>query len=85
MGKWSAFRADGSIVKIWDLRSVGAIDMADPTVVGPHASRRPRGINSIVESPTTGDLYVLTGDSRIHQLRQGDIIGSFADPALHVS
>ena len=78
--------ANSSAIKIWDMRSVGAISLPDPTVVGPFASRRPRGVNSIVESPTTGDLYVLSGDSRVHGVRPtGDMLESYADPALAVS
>ncbi|OCF30834.1 hypothetical protein I316_07557 [Kwoniella heveanensis BCC8398] len=71
------------IVKLWDLRfaaptarcseprpsctSVGSLP--DPTVHGTTPSRRARSINALCESPTTGDLYALCGDSRIHSLR----------------
>lgn len=72
-----------SIVKLWDLRfptptnrhpdprpsHSAALFLPDPTTFGAPTSRRPRGIHSLVESPTTGDLYALTGDARIHTLR----------------
>ncbi|WVF66701.1 hypothetical protein IAT40_001443 [Kwoniella sp. CBS 6097] len=71
------------IVKLWDLRfpaptarsseprpsctSVGSLP--DPTLHGTTPSRRARSINALCESPTTGDLYALCGDSKIHSLR----------------
>ncbi|KAK6904991.1 hypothetical protein I203_105810 [Kwoniella mangroviensis CBS 8507] len=71
------------IVKLWDLRfpapttrspeprpSCTAIgSLPDPTVYGTIPSRRARSINALCESPTTGDLYALCGDSKIHSLR----------------
>lgn len=72
-----------SIVKLWDLRfpspstrhpdpkptSHPSTSLPDPTLLGLRPSRRARGINNIVESPSTGDLYILTGDSSIHAIR----------------
>lgn len=72
-----------SIVKLWDLRFPAATSrspeprpsctpfaaLADPTTRGPSPSRRPRSINALAESPTTGDLFALCGDSKIHVLR----------------
>ncbi|WVQ94312.1 hypothetical protein IAU59_001391 [Kwoniella sp. CBS 9459] len=71
------------IVKLWDLRfpaptaraseprpsCTSAGSLPDPTVHGTTPSRRARSINALCESPTTGDLYALCGDSKIHSLR----------------
>nr|XP_031859866.1 uncharacterized protein CI109_004714 [Kwoniella shandongensis]KAA5526938.1 hypothetical protein CI109_004714 [Kwoniella shandongensis] len=78
------------IVKLWDLRfpaptarvaeprptatAVGYLP--DPTTHSPTPSRRPRSINALCESPTTGDLYALCGDSKIHCLRPSAAIMS---------
>lgn len=43
--------------------------LADPTINCSNPSRRPRSVNALVESPTTGDLFALCGDSKIHTLR----------------
>lgn len=43
--------------------------LADPTINCSNPSRRPRSVNALVESPTTGDLFALCGDSKIHALR----------------
>ncbi|RXK34961.1 hypothetical protein M231_07775 [Tremella mesenterica] len=94
------------IVKLWDLRFTPDIKndsnssssctplgiLPDPTLI---PGRRSRSINSLVESPTTGDLYALCGDSQIHTLRpsaysqEGDSIAilpqKYSDPSLLVS
>ncbi|KAL1408905.1 multisubstrate pseudouridine synthase 7 [Vanrija albida] len=67
------------IVKLWDIRcpdpSSGSRPKAtpygvlpDPTILG-NPSRRSRSVNALCESPITGDLYALCGDSQIHVLR----------------
>lgn len=71
-----------SIVKLWDLRMPGVADkkshkptatpygeLPDATTNCANPSRRPRSVNALVESPTTGDLFALCGDSKIHALR----------------
>jgi denticleless len=72
-----------SIVKLWDLRFPAATSrspeprpsctpfaaLADPTTRDSSPSRRPRSINALAESPTTGDLFALCGDSKVHVLR----------------
>ena len=106
-------RLMSSIVKLWDIRfpapSPRTLDprptcmpfgeLPDPTLIGKSPSRRPRSINSLVECPVTGDLYALTGDSKIHTLRpsaytsvSNDLIhpeaiqpGCFTDPHMLVS
>ncbi|KAL7420190.1 hypothetical protein Q5752_005156 [Cryptotrichosporon argae] len=68
------------IVKLWDIRALSSASsssrmqqplasLPDPTVSSRHPSRRPRSVNVLCESPTTGDVYALCGDSRIHALR----------------
>ncbi|WVW81447.1 hypothetical protein I302_103441 [Kwoniella bestiolae CBS 10118] len=85
------------IVKLWDLRfpapttrspeprpsctTVGSLP--DPTVYGSMPSRRARSINALCESPTTGDLYALCGDSKIHSLRPSSILSSSGDQDDH--
>lgn len=75
--------------------------LADPTINCSNPSRRPRSVNALVESPTTGDLFALCGDSKIHTLRpayaaQADadtnepdltaiLPGTYTDPNLLVS
>lgn len=73
--------SDG-IVKLWDLRFASGPSrstrnrssasplgqLPDPTLCAPGA-RRSRSVNSLVESPLTGDLYALCGDSKVHTLR----------------
>nr|XP_018266336.1 uncharacterized protein I303_00311 [Kwoniella dejecticola CBS 10117]OBR88494.1 hypothetical protein I303_00311 [Kwoniella dejecticola CBS 10117] len=75
------------IVKLWDLRfpapttrspeprpSCTAMgSLPDPTVHTTAPSRRARSINALCESPTTGDLFALCGDSKIHSLRPSHI------------
>ncbi|ODN83797.1 hypothetical protein L198_07693 [Cryptococcus wingfieldii CBS 7118] len=71
------------IVKLWDLRfpaptprspnprpsctSSGVLP--DCTLSGDSPSKRPRSINAMVESPSTGDIYALCGDSKVHVIR----------------
>lgn len=43
--------------------------LPDPTIAGGNPSRRPRSVNALCEQPSTGDLYVLCGDSKVHVLR----------------
>lgn len=82
MGELSAEcrRAYISVVKLWDIRSPEATSamrtrctplgvLPDPTVRGENPSRRPRSVNALCEQPSTGDLFVLCGDSKIHVLR----------------
>lgn len=68
------------VVKLWDIRAPGSYSnsrprsapfgvLPDPTITGDRPSRRPRSVNALCESPTTGDLYALCGDSQIHVLR----------------
>ncbi|WVR03240.1 hypothetical protein IAU60_000231 [Kwoniella sp. DSM 27419] len=84
------------IVKLWDLRfpapttrspeprpactSVGMLP--DPTLHGNMPSRRARSINAMCESPTNGDLYVLSGDSKIHSLRPSYAMASAEDGSV---
>lgn len=62
-----------SIVKVWDPRfntrsaTQAIASLPDPTIHG--MSKRPRGIHSMVEQPSTGDVHILTADSRIHAVR----------------
>jgi denticleless len=70
-----------SIVKLWDLRfpaterktprpcATAWAELPDPTILCANPSRRSRSVNALVESPTTGDLYSMCGDSKIHALR----------------
>ncbi|KAK8844587.1 hypothetical protein IAR55_006434 [Kwoniella newhampshirensis] len=81
------------IVKLWDLRfpaptarvaeprptATAVGHLPDPTTHSPTPSRRPRSINALCESPTTGDLYALCGDSKVHTLRPSAAIMS-SDP-----
>ncbi|WWC85496.1 uncharacterized protein L201_000360 [Kwoniella dendrophila CBS 6074] len=78
------------IVKLWDLRfpapttrspeprpsctSLGSLP--DPTTYGSTPARRARSINALCESPATGDLYALCGDSKIHSLRPSSMLYS---------
>ncbi|EJT49021.1 pseudouridine synthase [Trichosporon asahii var. asahii CBS 2479] len=68
------------IVKLWDIRcpepttalrfkSAPYGSLPDPTVAGGNPSRRPRSVNALCEQPSTGDLFVLCGDSKVHVLR----------------
>jgi denticleless len=84
-------------VRLWDLRFPAptarfpdprpthshARFLPDPTL-GLPSSRRPRGIHSLVESPTSGDIYALTGDSNVHTLRPAyaSLTPNFDDPAF---
>ena len=99
-----------SIVKLWDLRfpatekktpkpSVVAWgELPDPTTNCANPSRRARSVNALVESPTTGDLFAMCGDSKIHALRpacartsdeemdhQAILPRTYTDPELRVS
>lgn len=70
-----------SIVKLWDLRfpasdkksprpsAMAWGELPDPTTNCANPSRRARSVNALVESPTTGDLFAMCGDSKIHALR----------------
>lgn len=69
-----------SVVKLWDVRCPEPTSSArtkstlygvlpDPTIAGGKPSRRPRSINALCEEPSTGDLFALCGDSKIHVLR----------------
>ncbi|WWC67141.1 uncharacterized protein I206_101048 [Kwoniella pini CBS 10737] len=78
------------IVKLWDLRfpapttrspeprptctAMGSLP--DPTIYSTSPSRRARSVNALCESPTTGDLYALCGDSKIHSLRPSHILNT---------
>jgi denticleless len=69
------------IVKLWDLRfpvaekktprpsAMAWGELPDPTTHCANPSRRARSVNALVESPTTGDLFAMCGDSKIHALR----------------
>ncbi|WVO13552.1 hypothetical protein L204_101173 [Cryptococcus depauperatus] len=81
------------IVKLWDLRfpnptkrcpdprpSCTAVGMLpDPTIAGTSPSRRPRSVNAMVESPVTGDIFALCGDSKIHTLRPSAAVNQNSD------
>jgi denticleless len=59
-------------VKLWDPRfqqktqPQAVASLPDPTAVN---GARPRGIHAMCEQPSTGDLHILTGDSKIHVVR----------------
>jgi len=99
-----------SIVKLWDLRfpatekktpKPGVVawgELPDPTTNCANPSRRARSVNALVESPTTGDLFAMCGDSKIHALRpacarasdeemdhQAILPRTYTDPELRVS
>jgi denticleless len=103
-------RANISIVKLWDLRfpasekktpkpsAMAWGELPDPTTNCANPSRRARSINALVESPTTGDLFAMCGDSKIHALRpacarssdegidtQAILPRTYTDPNLRVS
>jgi denticleless len=98
------------IVKLWDLRfpasekktprpsAMAWGELPDPTTNCANPSRRARSVNALVESPTTGDLFAMCGDSKIHALRpacarspgeerdmQAILPRTCTDPALRVS
>jgi denticleless len=58
-------------IKIWDPRfntratPQPLATLPDPTAI----SKRARGIHSMVEQPSTGDLHILTGTGRVHVVR----------------
>ena len=101
---------DVSIVKLWDLRfpasekktpkpsAMAWGELPDPTTNCANPSRRARSVNALVESPTTGDLFAMCGDSKIHALRpacarspdeaidtQAILPRTYTDPNLRVS
>ncbi|AFR94533.2 hypothetical protein C343_02617 [Cryptococcus neoformans C23] len=71
------------IIKLWDLRFPAPTNrssnprptctpsgsLPDATLSGESPAKRARSINAMVESPVTGDVYALCGDSKIHVLR----------------
>ena len=69
-----------SIVKIWDPRlhtrssstASAAASLPDPTAIPP--SKRVRGVQSMVEQPSTGDLHILTADSKVHVVRPAALL-----------
>lgn len=65
--------ADSRVVKLWDPRYTTPAQtkalalLPDPTARD--RSKRPRGVHAMVEQPSSGDLHMLTSDSKIHVVR----------------
>lgn len=79
------------VVKLWDIRCPDSTSsmrpkatpygvLPDPTIAGANPARRARSINALCEQTSNGDLYVLSGDSKIHILRPSAAKESLVDP-----